>query len=254
MVEIIRGMTEAEYNARPEVRNSTLQKFRLPTPAHALHAMKADGEDKDCFMNGICLHALVLERKTVFDIDTGRKTQKNPPQTGEGPYILSPHNAAKVQGMAAGIKRNPEAMTLLESLLEVEIAIFWDGWKVRLDGFTPLGLLDIKSTSKGADAWNFAKSIAEFGYHISAAMYMEGAAQAGFPCEDWRWIVVESFDPYESKVWRCEHETLMQGRRDLTKLRAKYLECKSTGVWPGYPMGDEGINLPKWAFEKEENE
>jgi hypothetical protein len=79
-------MPEKEYRARPEISQSDLKLFREPTPAHALAAMKkkTEGDDeKDHLLVGRCLHALILENRTIFEVDPTCKTKKNPRQGGE---------------------------------------------------------------------------------------------------------------------------------------------------------------------------
>src|SRR3990172_3207744 len=91
IMEIIRGLPEKEYRARPEKSQSDFKMFRVPTPAHALHKMSEEREEKDNLLNGTCLHALALEGKTIYEISPTCKTQKNPPQPESG-FLLSAHN------------------------------------------------------------------------------------------------------------------------------------------------------------------
>lgn len=246
-MEIIRGLPEREYRARSEKSQSDFKHFLEPTPAHAKHAMDKEHEDTDSMLNGTCLHALILEDKKVYEVGTGT-TQKNPKQPENG-ILLSPHNAKIVEGMAAGIRRNKGAMLLLESSVDREISLFWDGMKARLDGVCPLGPLDIKST-KGADLWAFSKSLHDYGYHIQGAHYLEGAALAGFPADDFYIIAAENFAPFECAVYKIGHRSLEVGARELARLKELYFECARTGVYPGYSEEPVEINIPAYAMEE----
>jgi hypothetical protein len=248
-VEIIRNLPEREYRARPELSQSTYKLHHGVTPAHALEKMRASAEDdedeKDHLINGTCLHALIWEEKTIFDVDLGRKTKKNPKQPENG-ILLSPHNAAIVHGMRDGLMRNPTVRALIESCYEREISLFHEGEKARLDGVCPLGVCDIKSTRKSASRWVFQKTIAEFGYHIQGSHYLQFAALAELPCEQFFLIPVENFPPYEATYYPLSHEALDRGRRELEELKRIYHECKESGNYPGYELEQAPIDLPKY--------
>lgn len=249
-VQVVRGMPEAEYRARPELSQSDYKHFFNTTAAHAKYAMEQPHEDKLEWLNGTALHALVLDRRVVYEIDHKCKTQKNPPQPSKG-ILLSPHNAAIVHGMADGIRRNKGAMAILESLSDTELSIFWSGNKARLDGVFPLGVVDLKNT-RGADAHQFSRFILDYGYHIQAAHYLEAAAVAGLPADDFFFIAVENFAPFECAVYKIGHQSLEIGRRELDTLKARYLACQQTGIYPGYSPEPIEINLPAWKLRQEE--
>lgn len=251
-------ISEQEYRNRPEASQSDFKHFRLPTPAHAFHSMneKKDEEKKNNLLNGTCLHALVLEEKVIYEISSKCTTKKNPPQP-KGGILLSAHNANIVAGMAAGIRRNRTAMKLINSLIHREVSIFWDGMKSRLDGVADgefKGVIDLKSTRKYANEWDFSGEIQEWGIHIQGAHYTEAALIANLPCDDFLPIVVENFPPHECCVYKIGHESLVIGMKELVQLREKYFECKRTGIYPGYPDQIDEINLPRWKMKQGENE
>lgn len=248
MVEIIRAMPDHEYRARPERAQSDYKRFLAPTPAHAKWAMDKPHEPTDSMVCGTCLHALVLEGRVAFEVLPTCKTQKNPTQKPGGPIILSQHNAALVMGMRAGVERNRGAMALLEASAERELSIFWEGKKARLDAICPLGVVDLKTT-RSADLREFQKSIYDFGYHIQGAHYLEAAAVAGLPADDFFIIAVESAEPYECAVYQMSHEALEIGRRELDRLIALHDECVLSGTYHGYSEEPVEIGLPPWAMK-----
>jgi len=235
--EICRGLSEQVYRLRPEVSQSTLKNPWGPAK-----------EPTDNMINGTCLHGIILEDRRVFTVDEACKTQKNPKQPESG-IILSPHNAAIVEGMAAGIRRNSDAVLLLESLIEREVSIFWDGWKARLDGVCPLGVLDLKSC-KDASRYGFSRAIADWEYHVQGAQYLEAAAVAHFPCENFWFIAVENEFPFLCAVYPLEHESLIIGRRVLAEYRERRKKYLETGEIPGYPTNQQPIGLPGWKIKE----
>ena len=247
-MEIIRNMPEREYRARRERSQSDFKHFRLPTHAHAKYAMDQESEESDSMLNGSCFHALALEGKQIFSVDLSCKTQKNPKQDCDD-IALSPHNAAIVRGMAEGVKRNKGIMLLLESAFEKEVSLFWDGMKARLDAVCPLGIIDLKST-KGGDLWQFSKSMSDYGYAIQAAHYLEGAAKAGFPAENFFIVAAENFPPFEAALYVVGHESIENGRLELMELREKYFSCQKSGIYSGYSEEPVEINLPAYKFKE----
>ena len=266
--EIIRGMPEALYRKAPGISQSQDKYYRANTPAHALaeikkHAVAEDDDEKDHLINGTCLHALILEEKTIFEEDIGRKTKKNPKQPEGDIYLLSPHNAAIVRGMAAGIRRNPEIMEMIDSRFETEVSIFWDDkefgrLKARIDYMWPRGIGDLKTTRTGADLRSFKKAMQEFGYAVQASHYFDAAIEAEyfstFPnsCDDFFFAVVENFEPYEANKIKISHEAIQAGAHELRKLREIRYACEKLQKWPGYLYDPQGVSLPKWRMDQEE--
>ncbi len=255
-MEIIRNMPEAEYRARPERSQSDFKHFLAPTPAHAKYAMDNRKTIAE-FGMGSALHSLVLEGKNIHAVEpeadgrtkAGKELKALFAAQNEGKIILTRKEGDAVEGMAAGIRRNAGCMALLESLIEREVSTFWDGMKARLDGVSPLGVVDLKST-RGADLWNFSKSILEFGYHIQAAMYSEAASKAGFPCEDFYIIAVENTQPHEAALYIIDHAAIEIGRHELSRLKSLYYKCLESGQYPGYSQDITPISLPNWKIRE----
>lgn len=259
--EIIRGMPEAEYRARPEISQSIYKLFGLPTLAHTKFALEQEKEPTDSMTLGTCLHSLVLENTVIYavmpkvDLRTtiGKATKAQFESENVGKVILTTDQAAKVEGMARGIERCPEAMELLKSCPKEdrEVSIFWGDNKARLDGPTPIGPFDLKSTTS-ADGHEWERSVLEYGYHIQAAMYLEAAMVAGFCADDFRFIAIESCAPYVCGVIKMPHEHIEYGRQELERLRARRIVAMREGYWPGYK--ERTIGLPGWKVREYEKE
>jgi exodeoxyribonuclease VIII len=101
--------------------------------------------------------------------------------------------------------------------------------------------VDVKTT-EDASASAFAKSIANYRYHVQDAHYREG-----FERDRFVWIAVEIKPPYAVAVYMDDSDMLALGQshRD-TDLRT-YAECKAKNEWPGYPEVIQSIQLPRWA-------
>lgn len=261
MPEIIRSYAESAYRARPELAQSTIKLFGLATPAHAKHAMDNRQDATDSMQVGTCLHALVLENRTVYAVEPvadgrtkeGKAIKAAFASDNADKLILSAKDAAKVEGMAEGIKRNRGAMLLLDACADRELSLFWGGYKARVDGACPLGILDLKTTQSASPA-EFERSILNYGYHIQAAHYLEGAAACGICADDFFVVAVESAAPYECAVYRIDHGTLEIGRAELHRLREIAKRCMETGEYPGYSHEPEPIGLPAWKIRQYERD
>jgi len=256
---IIRNMPDGAYRARPELAQSTIKLFGLATPAHAKYAMDNRQEASDAMQVGTCLHALILENRTIFAVEPvadgrtkeGKAIKAAFAADNADKIILSAKDAAKVEGMAAGIRRNRGAMLLLDACADRELSLFWDGFKARVDGACPLGILDLKTTTSACPS-EFERSILNFGYHIQAAHYLEGAAACGICADDFFVVAVESAAPFECAIYRIDHESLEIGRAELHRLREIARHCLETGEYPGYSHEPELIGLPAWKIRQEE--
>ena len=256
---IIRNMSEAEYSAAPGIRHSTLKQMGLPTPRHAKWEIDQPPKEKECFLTGRSLHALVLENKRIFvaapkadgRTNAGKEIKARFLAENADKIVLSADAAAAVEGMREGIMAHPGCRALVESLIEREVSIFWAGYKARLDGVFPGGVMDLKTT-KGADPREFSKAIENFFYHTAAAHYSEGAAEVGFPCETFRFIAVENFPPFCAALYDLDDEAKEIGWRKLLKFREVYASCIASGIWPGYPDDPQTISLPEWAMKEGE--
>jgi len=254
--EIVRNLGEKEYRARPEISQSVAKKLLLPTPAHAFYELHNRREVVE-FDMGHAIHSILLEGITIHAVEpeadgrtkAGKEIKAAFAAENVGKIILTKKEGEAVEGMVAGIRRNSGIMQLLESATDHEVSIFWSGMKARLDGVCPLGILDLKST-KSCEPFQFAKSILDYGYHIQAAHYLEAAAQADLPCDNFYFLAVENTAPYEAALYVLEQDSLEIGRLELEMLRTKYFHFQKSGVWPGYSQEIVSIGLPAWKKSK----
>lgn len=252
-MEIIRGMPETEYRARPELSQSDYKYFLEPTPAHAKWK-REHREEKVCFSLGTAVHSAVLLGETVHAVapkvdgrtKAGKETLAAFQAENEGKIVLSASDGEAVEGMIAGVRRNPGVVAILDSLMEREISLFHDGEKCRCDGIFPLGVLDLKTTGKLATPYLFQRAVIGFGYHIQAAFYLQMSAKAGFPAENFFVVAVESSAPHEAAIFTIGHDLVEIGRLKLVELREIYFACEKTGEYPGYSSEPVEINTPAW--------
>lgn len=107
-------------------------------------------------------------------------------------------------------------------------------------------LCDLKTT-QSLD--KIPSTIAEFGYHVQAAWYLDmwhGAS--GEERTRWAFIFQESESPYEVAVVELDPDDIAKGREWYLRALEKWCHSHKTGHFPS-PWDDEirVVSLPKWA-------
>ena len=156
------------------------------------------------------------------------------------------------------IWRDPIAAGLLEDA-STEQSFFWrdpEGIlrKCRTDIITANGqfVVDLKST-EDVSRDGFGRAIANFGYHVSAAWYLD--VLAGLYGEDapseYAFIAVQKSRPYDVAVHYLTQRQIHLGRLKYRKYLATLTACMDTGYWPGVANG-EAIEaaLPVWEMKE----
>jgi hypothetical protein len=265
-VEIVRGMPATQYHSLRAASSSRLKAI-LRSPAHLKH-MDENGLTADALALGEAVHTAVLEPHRFKDdygvaprVDKRTKEGKaawqmfvdaNPTAT-----IINEDDWLQITGMARAIQLHPSAMDLVNGRTETEVSLFWNELgmrcKARLDGYNldSRCLIDIKTT-QDASRDGFSKSIANFGYHIQAAWYIDAARAAGFDVEGMVFVAVEKTAPYGVGVYLIDDASVDEGRRQLARALPLLANCEATNTWPSYDDSVQTISLPRWAVRGEE--
>jgi hypothetical protein len=106
---------------------------------------------------------------------------------------------------------------------------------------------DLKTAANGAPK-AFAKAIGDFGYHQSAALYMDGikAIFGAYPTH-WVHVVLEKETPHVVSLYELPGEDIERGRWLNRKAIRIFAECLSADRWPGYSDEPSQVGLPGWA-------
>lgn len=169
----------------------------------------------------------------------------------KGRQVLTPAEWIKLSLMRESAMAHPFARRLIEAEGASERSYYWidaetgELCRARHDKAIPrLGVnVDLKTTG---DIGKFARSMADYRYHVQDAFYTDGhRAAAGDDLRGFPFLVVSttrdrsrypvrmfSLDPASRDIGRAEY------RADL----ATYADCKRRGIWPGI----EPLSLPTW--------
>jgi exodeoxyribonuclease VIII len=263
-------MLEQEYRAQTAIAGSDAKHILPPkTPSHyAAHmAGETKREPSKAMLLGTMAHLAVLEPTKLDaafvekpgDIDFRTKAGKEWRESIGTTPILDADEARAVRGIRDSIAAHDAARALLAGC-DSEVAMFaehrtglWikgrvDALKVESDNEAVI--VDVKTTSAGADYGTFSRQAASLNYHVSAAWYCHLAGCNGLPPARFYWIAVETSAPYAVAVYEIHPDALDLGVRMMHDALGLIAQCEDEGVWPGYGAAVQALNLPAWAYGK----
>lgn len=283
--------TNEQYHAGPGVSRSMLWTQFTKTPLHARYGeRKATDPQKLGDATGVA----VLEPGT-FDARfyrgpsdrRGKKWDAAEEIAREvGKTCLTEAQYDDALRMADCVHRNPIVRKLISGQPSIEQSAYsideatGELVKVRPDlhSHTLAIQADLK-TAADASEEAFAKSVAEYGYHVQRAMYpLVWEAAGGSRVDAFVFIVVESkhphpvaiyeLDPYSTEeglevyrhalddYHRCSQiERAMRHDNEIKKSQGKkhlddaQLEVAVRAAWPGLPSKVTTITMPPWGFK-----
>jgi hypothetical protein len=253
------GVTNADYHADEALGSTSLKTLATRTPAHYQHD-KAHPKFSDAFTLGTAVHSVILEGDpsgiVVVDADnwlTRSAKEAKSAALGSGLQPLLTKEWAQVLAMNDAVMAHPLARAAFTDH-RAEESVFWeeDGLmlKCRPDAWKPGVLVDLK-TARDANPNEFGKTAHEFGYHQSAAHYIDGVKAATGEELPFHFVLVEKTAPYLVSVVELDIEAVNIGRQLNDRAKRIYRECVEMNTWPGYPSADL-ISLPMWAIYKSE--
>jgi hypothetical protein len=267
---VFHDMLEQEYRAQTAIAGSDAKHILPPkTPAHyAAHmAGETKREQTKAMLLGTMSHLAVLEPSKLDaafvekpeGIDFRTKEGKEwKAQVGSTP-ILDQDEARAVRGIRDSIAAHDAAKELLKGT-QSEVAMFaehrtglWikgrvDALKVESDNEAVI--VDVKTTSAGADYGTFSRQAAQLNYHLSAAWYCHLAGLNGLPPVRFYWVAVEVAPPFAVAVYEIHPDALDLGVAMMNDALELIARCEDVGYWQGYEPEAQMLNLPAWAYGK----
>jgi len=257
---IYSGVTNSAYHADPALGSTSLKTLATKTPAH-YQWDKAHPKSSAAFDIGTAAHSLILEQDesgvVVIDVETKRGkawTEPADAATAAGKIALTAKEWVQVKAMRDSVMAHPVARELFTEH-KAEESVFWkeDGLtlKCRPDAWKPGLLVDLKTT-RDANPNTFGKTAHEYGYHQSAAHYIDGVKAATGEELPFHFVLVEKTEPYlVSVVAELDIEAVNIGRQLNDRAKRIFRECVTSNNWPGYPTA-ENVPLPMWAIYQTE--
>lgn len=213
---------------------------------------------------GKALHLLALEPnlfENYFHVlpdgftlhsNANKKIHSDLIKAGKTPIKIDDFEFAS--SMAYAIKHNKAFMNILNHKGNIEDSIYWKDEKgvllrTRPDFYNDFVIVDLKSTDS-ASKEDFQKSILNNGYHIQAAMQIDGLFEHTKISRSYCYALVEKEPPFLTAVYMLDQTTIDLGREEYKKGAELYNECLTLDEWPGYSETIETISLPDWYLRK----
>lgn len=217
--------------------------------AAALHGVNIKGKTKKDDIRAALMEA---EAPVVFWDDL-----KSAP---EGKQVITQAQAEAAAGAVTSIEADPDASFYLSGGVAEQSFVWFDRatgelCKVRTDYYRESDgvLVDLK-TCEDARPSAVARAIANYGYDVSAAMYMDGVAACGKPANAFVWVFVETTAPYAVRCYQASEALLSRAREKYHGGLEQFSFCREAENWPAYPGGLVEIDLPVFARGNSETE
>jgi hypothetical protein len=137
----------------------------------------------------------------------------------------------------------------------IEADLFGVKCKARIDRLTADcgAIIDCKKCQVGkADQESFAKSVANYGYHIQAAFYAEvvRAAVGEYPL--FTWMIIEDKPPHCVNVIDASNFDLQVGRWEVQRVLDQWKRATETGVYHGVLREHATVagGIPAWLASR----
>ena len=256
---IYSGVSNRDYHADLALGSTSLKTLATKTPAHYQHD-KQHPKFSDAFTLGTAAHSLILEDDAsgilVVEADnwlTKAAKEAKTEALANGSQPLLHKEWLQICAMQDAVMAHPVARELFTGH-KAEQSVFWeeDGLmlKCRPDAWKPGLLIDLK-TARDANPNEFGKTAHEYGYHQSAAHYIDGVKAATGEELPFLFVLVEKTEPYLVSVVELDIEAVNLGRQLNDRAKRIYRECVESGKWHGYP-GQTTAFLPMWAIYQTE--
>lgn len=201
---------------------------------------------------GIAAHALILEGEEAFakvavvrpdEIDGRTKEGKEFKKNANGKIVLTENEVNEIYSFRDIMKDSEYGSAIFSKRGKAEQVVEWRDamtaadCKCKPDWMSKDGrlIIDLKMMAD-ADPTNFKRSVYRYGYHISAAMYIEGVAQHYGTVPDFVWAVCEKGSG-KIAFYTPSSELLSEGAVKVGTGMAIYAKCKDKNNWPAYDNG-----------------
>jgi hypothetical protein len=267
---LIRDFAEDEYHADETSLSAS--------GAKTLLGHRPPSGDSDALMFGRLAHTVILEPHkldtyAVLDPDVigvkanGDKAD-NPTATKawkdavfeakrDGLTVVAPKMLTKARALEAAIRNHPEAARLLAAATDHELSAYAEHptgatVRARFDLVGPGFIADIKTT-RDADPEHFGRAMHSFGYHISAANYLDIARANGLDVDRFDLICVEK-EPtpggdYRVSVLEIHPDAIDLGRDLMAEACKRWLALGQRIDLPSYGDDRHVIDLPPYAYD-----
>lgn len=253
-------LSNAEYHNGPGVSNSGLKLLGEKTPAHFfaryLHPNRPGYLSTQAQLIGTAFHGACLEPDqfdetyVIAPYETKQQAGYKAWASDQSRIILMHKELTNVRGMRQALFAHPKAAFLLQDDPVYEESAYATDQetgrllRIRMDCLTSSGwITDLKKTQDASPA-AVARTVAKYGYHHQAAMYLDVFKQAaGEASRGFAFIFVEEEFPHVTGVYLLSAEDLARGHQLYRRNLHIYDRCMRDDTWPGYSDQAEKLEL-----------
>lgn len=244
------------YHKGPGLSSTGIKEL-LKSPAHYQAYLKREQKDTPALRFGKLVHTRILEPVAYYqtvaiepEVDgrtkEGKAIRAAFAEESLGKEIITSDEADLLDEIATAVNKCKLARTVFSGG-EAELSVYWIDketgvlCKARADYLRGDVIADLKTTYSAKED-DFRKAIAMYGYHLSAAHYLDGFNTVT-PVTNFAWVALEKSPPYCMGFYAAAEEDLATGRAECLKAYKLYAECQESGVWPGYAEKFISISL-----------
>ena len=250
-------ISNADYHADPAISASHLHAVAA-SPYHYwsrfLNPDRPPSVQTAAMKLGSLTHCAVLEPDELskrYGICLPRNTKAGKEQAAEmeaaGIEAVTNTDMEQALAMAASVRSHQAAAALLRDG-KAEQSFWWDDLptglrcKCRPDWHTGTTIVDLKTTTD-ASPNGFARSVAQWRYHVQQNHYL-----AGTFAERFVFIAVEKTYPYAVGVYELDEAAALHGETTRRNNLQTIADCRAISEWPGYGNTIQPLSLPSWAL------
>lgn len=216
---------------------------------------------------GTAIHMAVLEPERFASHYAVRPACDRRTNAGKATYAafldtlgdreeIDPDDHACAARVAEAVQRHPMAKELLAQGT-AEASIYWTDrstgvrCRMRPDFISDRGpfLVDLKSASDAGER-AFMRSAWSYGYHMTAAFYIDGYRELTGETREYVFAAWEKDEPHASAWYYAEQDFIKAGHDEYKALLVRYARCLDADRWPGYPAELQPLYLPQWAVSE----
>ena len=249
--------SNADYHADPAVSASHLHAVAA-SPYHYwsrfINPDRPPSVQTAAMKLGSLTHCAVLEPDQLasrYGIAPDRRTNAGKAAVADmeaaGIEAVTAPEMEQAMAMAASVRSHQAAAALLRDG-KAEQSFWFDDiatglrCKCRPDWYTGSTIVDLKTTVD-ASPKGFAKSVAQWRYHVQQSHYL-----AGTFAERFVFIAVEKCYPYAVGVYELDADAVQFGDYERRNNLQTIADCRAISEWPGYGNTIQPLSLPKWAL------
>jgi hypothetical protein len=269
MKRIVRDLPIKIYHASDAISHSGIVQL-LKSPEHYKNYKEGIVEPTPAMEFGSACHSFILEPELFaeeyvlapkFDKRTkeGKEAAAKWDEENVGKIPLAAEQIDALAAMRVSVFNHTGTAKIL-SAGEAETSLFWTDeytglqCRIRPDWMFDRGIADLKSCIT-ASKDGFSKAVANLGYDVQAAFYIDGMKAVTGKTVNFYFIAVEKSAPFSTACYMASQEMVEVGRAKYRGALELLKWCQENSRFPGYqPSGEiESIDLPRWAasFELE---